>query len=341
MGLAIDQVDTRTASEAVLQEMHKYYISLYAEDLPNDPPVPYERQAADWKYLREHETVPRWLLREDGEIAGVAVAFMDLEQNLENGFGRIHVRPERRGRGFARRLAQPVVEALEAGGRERIATSITRGAEAEGFAEWLGLKSVYADKRSRLVIAEIDQEMIRQWIDRAPERASDYELLYVESPFPDEVLDKYCDLQFALNTAPREDLESDDEVTTPAIWRDTEEKQALKATDLRTYVAVHRPSGDFVGSTTVLTDRLQPDQAWQWETVVVPEHRDRGLGRWLKAAMIEKLVTEFPAVDRIDTWNAGSNEPMLNINIAMGFKPIHLSNTWQGKLQDVKQRLDI
>ena len=125
------------------------------------------------------------------------------------------------------------------------------------------------------------------------------------------------------------------------MWRDTEEKAKASQIVLNTYIAVHRPSGDFVGSTSVSTDLLQPDQAWQWETVVHPDHRNKGLGRWLKAAMIEEIVADHPQVDRIDTWNAGSNEPMLNINIAMGYEPIFISNTWQGDLAAARARLGV
>ena len=49
--------------------------------------------------------------------------------------------------------------------------------------------------------------------------------------------------------------------------------------------------------------------------------------------MIEKVAADHPSIERIDTWNAGSNEPMLNINMAMGFKPILTINTWQGDLE--------
>jgi hypothetical protein len=44
-------------------------------------------------------------------------------------------------------------------------------------------------------------------------------------------------------------------------------------------------------------------------------------------------------VTRVDTFNAGSNEPMLNINVAMGFRPIHLSRAWQGDLATARRRL--
>jgi GNAT superfamily N-acetyltransferase len=67
-----------------------------------------------------------------------------------------------------------------------------------------------------------------------------------------------------------------------------------------------------------------PDQSetlQQGDTGVFPEHHNHGLGRWLKAAMVEKVLRDRPQIKRIRTGNAPSNAPMLRINEQMGFKP--------------------
>ncbi len=341
MSIEIQEVDTRTASEDLLREMHEYYIPLSAEELPDDPPMPYERRVANWRQVRSDQSIPRWLLREGGEILASAVAWMNLEQNVDNGFGWIYVRPADRGKGHARALAGVMFDRLAEMDRTRFDTYVKEGGEAESLVERAGLKSVYREKRSRLVMADVDMEMMRTWVERSQERAGEYELLSLQAPFPDDVVEKYADLQFQMNTAPLEDYEREDEVLTPELWREQEQQMLESFNDLVTYVAVHVPTGDFVGSTTIATDRLQPDQAWQWETVVHPDHRNKGLGRLLKGAMMERVVADWPEVDRIDTWNAGSNEPMLNINISMGYKPIVITNTYQGPLSTVRENLGV
>ncbi len=55
--------------------------------------------------------------------------------------------------------------------------------------------------------------------------------------------------------------------------------------------------------------------------------------------MMERVVADWPKVERIDTWNAGSNEPMLKINIAMGFKPLVITNMYQGDLATARRNL--
>ena len=341
MAFRVETVDTRTAPEDLLREMHEYYIPLSEEELPGDPPMPYARRVADWRQIRSDQAIPRWLARVNGEIAASAVAWMNLEQNLDNGFGWIYVRPADRGQGLCRTLATALLDHLEEQGRTRFDTYVREGDPAEELCERAGLKPVYREKRSRLVVAEIDLVMMRTWIERAAERASDYELLELQTPFPEEVIDGYCDLQFQMNTAPIEDMEIEDEVLTPEIWREQEEQTKASFHDLLTYVAVHRPTGEFVGSTSIQTDQLQPDLAWQWETVVHPDHRNKGLGRLLKASMIERVVRDWPRVERIDTYNAGSNEPMMNINLAMGFQPIQITNVYQGDLATVREHLSM
>ncbi len=341
MGLRIEQVDTQTAPEATLRAMHEVYVELEAEMLPDDPPKPFEVMAGDWRVIPSNQEVPRWLAWEDNEIVAVAVAFVNLVENLDNGYARIAVRPQHRGRGLARRLATPVLDWLEDRSRWRLATSMKEGAPWEALAERAGLKRVYTDQTSRLYLADVDWEMMDAWIDRAAARAGDYELFYWEPPIPEELIEKYCDMVAIMNTAPREDFEEEDESLTPEVWRQIEEREKLSHADLHCYVAVHKPTGDWAGYTMVETQRLYPMQAYQWDTAVDPTHRNRGLGRWLKATMLKRLRDEQPALEWIDTGNAASNEPMLRINQAMGFKPILRTCTWQGELATVRERLGV
>jgi GNAT superfamily N-acetyltransferase len=178
-------------------------------------------------------------------------------------------------------------------------------------------------------------------VERAPERAADYEVVFLPPPIPDEYLQAYCDLHDVMNTAPLEDYERDPEVVTPEVWRDLEDMDRKRHTEFLVYVARHKPTGKLVGLTEAIYQNLNPAQAWQVDTGVNSDHREKGLGRWLKAAMLQKIRSDYPIVERIDTDNAGSNEPMLNINIALGFKPILMNHIWQGDLATIRERLEV
>jgi GNAT superfamily N-acetyltransferase len=74
-------------------------------------------------------------------------------------------------------------------------------------------------------------------------------------------------------------------------------------------------------------------------TGVFPQYRKKGLGRWLKAAMLEKVLKELPQVKFIRTGNADSNAAMLRINNELGFKPYMADTLWQVELQKVFEYL--
>lgn len=341
MAIVVEEIDTTSAPESVLREMHQHYIGQDAEQLPDDPPQPFEQRMVGWRHIPEHEDIRRWILREDGEIKAVAVTYMERYDDLNNGFARVHVRPEARRRGFAKRLAAPAFDVLEEGDRKSLITDVPDGSAIEPKLETLGLKKGYQDKRSRLVVADVDWDLMDSWIEKAVERASGYELLFLETPIPEEHLENWCAVMDVMNTAPKEDLEFEDSTYTPEKWRDIEATNERRGDLLMAHVAVDKATGQFVGLSEIIVQRHQPDQAWQGDTGVHPDHRNQGLGRWLKAATIKRVIAEHPQIDRIDTGNAGSNEPMLNINVAMGYHPILLTNAWQGELAVVRERLGV
>ena len=81
------------------------------------------------------------------------------------------------------------------------------------------------------------------------------------------------------------------------------------------------------------------DGAWKEATAVDPKHRDKGIGRWLKATKCLRLFAEKPHVEYVDTWNAFSNAPMLGINIAMGFEVIKSFSEYQIRTEALLDRL--
>lgn len=339
MTLLIDQVDTPTAPEDLLREMHLVHLMFEAEVIPGDPAKPFEQREAKWRHIPDHRMIPHWTLRQDGELVAVAEAHMNKHEDLNNAFVSIYVIPDRRRRGLATMLATPVFDRLEAEQRGSVIVDVRDGEPWEPKLEAIGMKRALEDKRSRLLLSDLDWALMDRWIVAAAERATEYFILSLDTPIPEEYLEQWCNVQDVMNTAPKEELEFEDRTWTPERWREYETKNALAGTRIMGSVAVHRPSGEFVGLSNVYLQRFQTDQAWQGDTGVHPEHRNLGLGRWLKAATIKRVMQENPKIERIDTYNAGSNEAMLNINIEMGYRLILLNHAWQGDVAMIRERL--
>jgi hypothetical protein len=67
--------------------------------------------------------------------------------------------------------------------------------------------------------------------------------------------------------------------------------------------------------------------------------RKLGLGRWLKAAMLERIFEELPQACYVRTGNANSNAPMLRINHELGFRHYISLTFWQMDLPSVRAYL--
>jgi len=261
--------------------------------------------------------------------------------NRDTGLARFYVRADRRREGLASRLAKSVLDALAETGRGSLIVDVWEGSPWESKLARLGMRKALTDKRSRLSVDAIDWDLMEGWIRRATESASDYELLFVETPIPEDSLQQWCDLMLVMNTAPLEGLELEDFTMSPEKWRNIERADLAQGAHLEGLVAVHEPTGDWVGLSEIVYLDHQPEQAYQGDTGVDPAHRNKGLGRWLKAANIKSFVGRHPHVRRIDTENAGSNTPMLSINIEMGYEPLRTNHAWQGDLATVKERLGV
>jgi hypothetical protein len=55
-------------------------------------------------------------------------------------------------------------------------------------------------------------------------------------------------------------------------------------------------------------------------------------GLALKIANLRALRAELPAVERISTWNAQENGPMLRVNRDLGFEVVGSDTEWQKRL---------
>ena len=130
-----------------------------------------------------------------------------------------------------------------------------------------------------------------------------------------------------MNDAPHDD-HIEDEIWTVDELRDVEATYKAQGLIRWTMYAQEVSSGAYAGYTEVYWNPLQPTLLQQGDTAVLPAYRNLGLGRWLKAAMILRVLAERPEVRFVRTANADANQPMLNINYEMGFRPFHLRTAY-------------
>jgi GNAT superfamily N-acetyltransferase len=113
------------------------------------------------------------------------------------------------------------------------------------------------------------------------------------------------------------------------LFKEQEQAAAAAGLERWAYYAVDDATGDFVGLTDIRVSLAEPERVRVGATGVEPAHRGRALGKWLKAAMTQKILDELPAARWVTTGNASSNDAMLSINRQLGFRASETVKIWQ------------
>ena len=206
---------------------------------------------------------------------------------------------------------------------------------AHRFWTQVGAELRYTEQESRLDMAAVDPDLMDRWVAAGP---ADLELVHWARHCPEEWIDALVATANAMNDAPTDDLDIADTIVDSAMVKAEIEARATLGLEYRGVLAV-TADGEAAGTTEVFVNRHRPAASWQWSTVVLPAHRGRRIGRWVKAAMWQRLRATEGDVAWLQTGNAASNAHMLAINNEMGFEPTHLMGCWQADLDVLEKGL--
>lgn len=317
-------------SDHELLEVYELDRALHEEAWADDPFRSWPAFLAAQRAPRPHMHIARALARRDGSLAGVA--WIGWRIGLENRhLARIDmgVRADRRRSGTGRLLLRAAAEHAHQDGRTLMQSwTSSRVPAGDAFAAALGAEARSTSHENRLALADVDRALLERWVG-AGEALPDYELVFVDGVTPPELLEAAAEVNNVMNTAPRDDLDEEDETITPEALAAGERAHIAGGHRVWHLYARHRPSGKFAGFTAIGWEPDQPHVIGQADTGVDPAHRGQGLGKWLKAKMLLKIVDEIPGARTVVTGNAMSNDAMLGINYALGFRPAGSWTTWE------------
>lgn len=343
--MKIESYDGSTAPESVLRDVKAVWDAEFADLHPEDPPYTAGELEGLLRSPSERAKKLRWLARDDDDD-GTPIGRLDLSlptagANEQLAVVDLYVVPSARKQGVGTTFVRTMLEALEAEGRSRVRTSIVEGSPGDAFFGALAGTVGRTNRKSRMVVAALDRAMIRRWIEQAEAAAAGYSLRWLDVPTLDDAdMAEYIEVRLMMNTAPKGDLEDEPWAHTPDTMREEAAELVAEGCHRWSLVAVEDATGAFAGFTELILADSAPENAWQGGTAVRIEHRNHGLGRWLKATVAERLIAECPAVRFVDTENAYSNEPMLKINTAMGFEIIKTVNDWQAPVAAIRTALE-
>lgn len=276
------------------------------------------------------EQTERFVVWNEHQILAYGRLTRNTAQNLHLAYVHINVHPDWRRRGLGRALA----ETLRARGQTLGVTTLIgfttdRLPSGDPFALSLGAEVALEHRTSQLMLAEVAPELLRRWQTRP---AGEPYRLHEWRRIPDGFLSRAADMMMVMNTAPRGTVQADDWQTTPEQLREWEEVLEKDGTQRLTQAIEDTRSGELVALSDVT---WHPDRAAlvdQGMTAVRPAVRGQGLGKWVKAALTERVLRECPGAEYVLTGNAEENAAMLAINVALGFRPWARTVEWQWPL---------
>jgi hypothetical protein len=209
-------------------------------------------------------------------------------------------------------------------GRKRFYATALRGGPggpaltAMGFSsDGLGVNAV-----RRVDVHDAPHGLWDRLYDEASAKASDYELVHLVGPTPDDMVEDMVALHAAINDAPMEDPDSEEDYWDADRVRAYDNAMAGRSQTVYRVMARHRQTRAWAGLSMLCVDEFLPRIAFQEDTSVVRAHRGHRLGLLMKADMLRWISQERPEVAATDTWNATTNHHMIAVNERLGARVI-------------------
>ena len=329
----IEPFNLTGASDTEYQALNHFSNRIHAETLPDDPPVPLRETIASAQnvpgFVRAFVWVA-WNAQKSAIIGNADVGYLNTEENKHLAWFEVNVLPEYRRQGLGRRLLAAIAPIPQRENRRLMMTStMERVPAGEAFLARLGGDKVLEGHTNQLILAELDRDLLARWMTPPPDKAGCFTLEGWDGPHPEDEIAAIAALFEVMNTAPRDKMDMEDMHFTPEHLRQMEQQMLAGGGERWTLAVREAATGKFAGFTEVVWNPSRPEIVNQGGTGVFPEYRGCGLGRRLKAAMLDKVLRERPTAKFVRTGNADSNGPMLRINHELGFRPYLSRTEWQ------------
>ena len=256
----------------------------------------------------------------DGVPVAKAFMFLSERDNTHLAWLWLGVDPAYRRRGYGSEVLERMLVEVKAAGRTSVGTDGWESPQALGFAARHGLEKKSQAIMRRQHLEDLPDGLVRRLYDEAAGHATDYELVRIVGHTPPDMVEAMVELAAAINDAPTDDLDIEDEVFSAERLKAYEDAILARGNRFYRLVARHKETGALGGHTLVAVEGQRPSVGDQHDTAVRREHRGHRLGLLLKAGMLLWLAEVEPQLETVDTWNAESNDHMIWVNEQLGYR---------------------
>ncbi|MGW3643162.1 GNAT family N-acetyltransferase [Streptomyces sp. NPDC005131] len=310
----------RLDEEHTLGEFHRLQQQAQSVDFPNGPSSCRRAFLGQMIHPRPGNSVLAWGAWVGGRPVGLcAIGVPKADQRRTADVLHFAVHPDVRRRGVGGRLLATATRHLAGLGLQKMTVFTSGPADGAGpgdaFADATGAACILRYQRMSLLIGPT-----------RPTADSDisvgYELLHWRGGVPSNHRVAFAEMSSRLAA---EEAARSSASQTPEDFDEDKVQElyaALDAWGYRTYLTAvrHRDTGLLVGYSALGMADAHQQHASQWDTIVLPSHRGRGLGAVLKRANLSWTIDHEPELTTVATWNAAGNAAMLHVNESFGFR---------------------
>lgn len=169
-----------------------------------------------------------------------------------------------------------------------------------------------------LLIKETNLKKIESWVNESPSKFPNYRLEFYED-IPDNLLEEYCAVftELLADMPPNSAL-YDAIITTERIRE--RQVNGKKNNHCSYRYLIFNENNQVIAKTNVAINKNKPEIMNQYMTGVLKDYRGQGLSKWLKGAMYNKLVEDFPSLEQIKTETHPENHASRELSKQMGYK---------------------
>lgn len=294
----------------------------------------------------------QWAVEHDGQIVGCCA--LDILQDGDGDTAMLTIALLRRA--WGRGIGSAVHEHIETVVREHGAKTIVHWVEhhedagagrlpsptgagsiphdrAAGFLLRHGYRLEQVERGSELRLDAGTIAALRRLRAAAETHARGYRVVQWMLPTPAGLADGYAWMKSRMSTdVPDGDLGLPEERWDAARVAQHDERYAKKGWSALVTAAQRIGTGELCAFNELAIGRDPAGATHQQDTLVLAEHRGHRLGMLVKATGLLEWHRRYPASDRVITYNAEQNRPMLDINERIGFTPFTYEGAWRKDL---------
>ncbi|MHA2249954.1 MAG: GNAT family N-acetyltransferase [Candidatus Kariarchaeaceae archaeon] len=346
LNIEIKKINTEDLSEVLLDGYFNIYNHIFYETYPKEDPLP-NKDAIQHQLLNPHPhyTIHRWFVFYEQKVIGLCRLHYTNENSpsfdgtSHIAHGKISIHHEFRRQGIATELLKIIVSNAMKANKTILQTDVYLDIAVNFCKEVLKANPAKTGNENRLYFDQVNWDLMRKWVDEGKERTKNVSL-HIYQEIPDDILDDFCEIYNETSSQePSDELEEHYIETSES--RRIQEKQFRERNQTLITILTKEVDNKISSLTEIFYDPKDNFQGSQWLTGVKMEYRGRGLGKWIKAAMLLYLKENYPSIKFVRAGNADLNAPMRSINERMGFKTIFKRYDYNLRLEEISRILDL